>query len=1108
MMTGISVSSTTPWRMIIIEDCLEDREEIRRLLLRGSDRRYKFVEAETGAAGVRAILDASGGLPDCVVLDYFLPDINGKDVLSAVMGPNGLTVCPVVVLTGSADMRLGQTVLRAGAQDFIGKAWITAQSLTRAVENAAERWAMARELQTRTAALQASQQQLQLAVDLAGLGVNRIDYRTDTIVLDTIAAELFGLKADEALTRSTIHATFHPDDADEIFRLINRSLDPTGDGMFVMEHRVVHRDGSIRWLSVKKQVMFGVVSGIRGPVSGLIAAVDITERKHAEIDLSQKNEQLAEADARIRSVVNNVIYGIITIDERGVVETFNSAAEKLFGYKAEEVVGQNVTMLMGDPHTRDHDSYLANYKRTGQAKIIGIGREVEGRRKDGSTFLMDLGVSEFLRGGRRCFTGVVRDITDRKQAEAQMVTMNEHLLVASIRQHELTERAEHLGIQLRTDIAARVVAEEALRESQHFIHSVLYNLFAFVGIMTVDGTLTDANLSSLTAAGIPASEVLGKKFWDCYWWSYSPEIQAQLRAACARAANGEVVRYDVPVRMAGDTRVWIDVQGAPLRDTKGRGTQIIPSGLEFGGRHAAEEALRESEERFRVMADGLPLLIWVHNAKGELQFVNQAYCEFFDVTPEQIAGENWRPLVHPEDLAAYASEFDACVRDRRIFQSEVRVHRSDGEWRLLESIARPRFSASGEFLGMVGSSPDITERKAAEMELSHHREGLQRAVEERTAQLAVSTVALHTAERLAALGNLAAGLGHDIANLTMPIRARLQSLKAASTTDAASKDIDAIGNALDHLSNLSAGMRLMSMDPDRIEVSSPAADLEAWCAETSQIFQAALPRHIRLECQVPHGLGVNIGRHRLAQAVFNLVQNAGEAMAHQPSGNVRVTAEAAISAAGLPVVKVLVFDDGPGMPAEVVARCFEPYFSTKGRAIATGMGLGMVRGIVESVGGTVAVSSALGEGTTFTLTLPAAVSSQLADAGLMRTAAVTIKGQRESSLAVMFLNQLLFKTHRHLDSTAPGALLWVVERPTSLLVQTYFDQNPRGLMVVIDGEIITSALDGRTLGATNSADHNSHRDRIIMLSTEPSPGDLRDAITRANMAILPIAAVV
>ena len=139
---------------------------------------------------------------------------------------------------------------------------------------------------------------------------------------------------------------------------------------------------------------------------------DMTERRAGE-------DALRESEERMRSVVNHVIDGIITIDERGMVESFNPAAEKIFGYPSVEIVGRNVKMLMPEPYHSGHDGYLTNYFRTHQPKIIGIGREVEGLRSDGSTFPMELAVSEFHLAGRRFFTGIVRDITQRKQLEVE-----------------------------------------------------------------------------------------------------------------------------------------------------------------------------------------------------------------------------------------------------------------------------------------------------------------------------------------------------------------------------------------------------------------------------------------------------------------------------------------------------------------------------------------------------------------------------------------------------------------------------------------------------------------------------------------------------------------
>jgi PAS domain S-box-containing protein len=170
---------------------------------------------------------------------------------------------------------------------------------------------------------------------------------------------------------------------------------------------------------------------------------DITERKHAE-------EELRLAEARMRSVVNHVVDGIITIDEHGRIESFNPAAEKLFGYHRSEVISKNVNVLMPEPYHAQHDGYLANYLHTGEAKIIGLGREVVGKRKDGSTFPMDLAVSEFRIESRRYFTGIVRDITERKRLEQELRQRVEELADADRQKNEFLAMLAH---ELRNPMA-------------------------------------------------------------------------------------------------------------------------------------------------------------------------------------------------------------------------------------------------------------------------------------------------------------------------------------------------------------------------------------------------------------------------------------------------------------------------------------------------------------------------------------------------------------------------------------------------------------------------------------------------------------------------------
>ncbi len=160
----------------------------------------------------------------------------------------------------------------------------------------------------------------------------------------------------------------------------------------------------------------------------LLARIEQIKTRHATRTKAQRQRAavaVRDREERLRAILQTAVEGIITIDEHGIIESINPAAEKIFGYKSREVVGKNVSVLMPSPHREQHDGYIGNYLRTGHAKIIGIGREVSGRRKDGTVFPMDLSVSEVRLANRRLFTGFIRDITERKRLEKATLEISE-----------------------------------------------------------------------------------------------------------------------------------------------------------------------------------------------------------------------------------------------------------------------------------------------------------------------------------------------------------------------------------------------------------------------------------------------------------------------------------------------------------------------------------------------------------------------------------------------------------------------------------------------------------------------------------------------------------
>jgi len=179
-------------------------------------------------------------------------------------------------------------------------------------------------------------------------------------------------------------------------------------------------------------------------------------------DIHAAKEALQEREARLRSILETAPDAIILIDERGIMESYSPAAERLFGYQPREALGQNVSMLMPSPYRERHDSYLAHYLTTGERRIIGIGRVVVGRRKDGSTFPMELAVGEALVNGRRVFTGFIRDLTERQLTENRLQELQSELLHVS-RLSDVGQMASALAHELNQPLAAIVNYVQATR---------------------------------------------------------------------------------------------------------------------------------------------------------------------------------------------------------------------------------------------------------------------------------------------------------------------------------------------------------------------------------------------------------------------------------------------------------------------------------------------------------------------------------------------------------------------------------------------------------------------------------------------------------------------
>jgi PAS domain S-box-containing protein len=260
---------------------------------------------------------------------------------------------------------------------------------------------------------------------------------------------------------------------------------------------------------------------------------NIVYARRARIELRETLQRLRAQDARQQALLRSAVDAIITIDQDGVIETANPATELLFQYPERDLVGKNVNILVPEPWHADHDEYIRRYLRTGEARIIGRNREVKGRRRDGSTFDMELSVSEALLAGRRVFTGVVRDISDRKAAES----------------------------------TAKRAYEQLSRSRDHLL-TVLNQLS--VGTLILDREQRISYLSDIgrEMLGFGDHEVVGRRWSDIMPLS---DVSARRLKNCISLPPGSRPRLELNWLTDDGREVWVDcdVQDDP-RDEKGR----------------------------------------------------------------------------------------------------------------------------------------------------------------------------------------------------------------------------------------------------------------------------------------------------------------------------------------------------------------------------------------------------------------------------------------------------------------------------------------------------------------------------------------------------------
>lgn len=372
---------------------------------------------------------------------------------------------------------------------------------------------------------------------------------------------------------------------------------------------------------------------------------------------------LEDMKIKLDAIFGGMADGLVVIDEFGKILFFSAGAEKLFGYRAEEVMGANVKLLMPSPYKEEHDSYLAAYRDTGIRKIIGIGRDVSGRRRDGAIFPMYLSIGEIWLEGRRYFVGVTHDLTKTKRAESRL-----WMLTAAIEQSPVA-----------------------------------------VMISDRNGLIEYVNDYFTKLTGYSEAEVIGQNPRILH----SPHTPRDQHLRLWRTIeSGAEWRGEIQDRRKDGALYWAYEIIAPLRDEDGQVRHYLAIQQDVTEQRRDKEALAESEERFRKVAEMVGEWLWEQDAEGRYTYSSDAVREILGLEPSDLLGKSYLSILQPEgDGSPLAGKLPTPKPFRRIVNCYLR---GDGRRVFTESSGAPIFDENGRLAKWRGVDRDITERKEYE----------------------------------------------------------------------------------------------------------------------------------------------------------------------------------------------------------------------------------------------------------------------------------------------------------------------------------------------------------------------------------------------------------
>ncbi len=747
---------------------------------------------------------------------------------------------------------------------------------------------------------------------------------------------------------------------------------------------------------------------------------------------------LSKSEARLRAIIETSVEGIITIDDAGTIQSFNSAAEKMFAYAAYEVIGNNVSMLMPLHYQKRHDSYIKNYLASGEAKIIGIGREMEGKRKDDTLFPIWLEVVELFEPRQRFFTGFIRDLTTEK-SYLDKATSYESILENSLNEIYIFDADSLIfirvnkgaleNLQYSEDEIVKLTpfdikpeySSETFRELIHPLHtgeqdkivlttvhqrkdgsrypvevhlefSIYEGKPAFVAIIVdisqrkkAERALRLINATAMQSrdgifittreldepgpeivfvnpafekiTGYSEKEVIGKTPRILQGPKTDKNILKLMRHSLQNDVSwsGETINY----RKDG-TEFYMQWSIDAIRNEAGEITNWTTVLRDVTEEKKSREKLRLREEEFRLIFNNAPAGIALTDLYGSFLNVNAALCTMLGYSEAELLEMSFIEITHRDDIKK-SQDYLAELQDAQLegYKIEKRYVHKNGAIVYVQVSVAVVHDENQQPAMLIVQIEDVTEIiKAAEYSQKQQEQ-------------------LAHMDRLSMMGEMAAGIAHEINQPLTAIDSYAQAAKRRIQSDAI--DIEKLQDLLEKISKTSvrAGdviTRLRAM-VKRQPKKRENININRLIKDSSNIAEVdihALKFKIdfKLDSATPSVMADTI---QIQQVILNLIRNAIDAASKEPDQYKVITISSKLLAAKNRV-EVSVKDYGSGLDEESAQQIFNPFYTTKESGM--GMGLAICHSIIQEHSGHLWVTRNSDKGTTFHFTLPTALDDK------------------------------------------------------------------------------------------------------------------------------------